>query len=484
MAAPGDTIKPGTVMHYQDLRDFIAIADALGELRVAEGVDRYLEIGALCTINRERDPCPTILCDRFPGFAPGFRILLDPNRSLNRSALTYGLPLGLTRGEYARLGREKGEALKRMPPRVVADGPILENVQEGDNVDLTIFPFPHWHEGDGGAYPGTAVAVITRDPESDWVNIGAYRVMYQDPTHVSIYISSDGHGRLHRERYFKRGEACPVAISLGHDPLLFTAAASGQPEGVGEYDYMGGIRGEPVEVIMDPHTRLPIPARAELVLVGEIRSDDIRPEGPFGEVFGYYASGIQERPAVTVKAVYYRNQPIILGNPPSRPPHEKNGETVRLASGESVIDRVRKTVGGVKDVFSGYPAGSGQLAVISIQQQFPGHAMQAGLTMANSAGHRPRYVIVVDEDVDIRNPVELLWAVTTRTDPIKDIHVIPRTASSETEPAIPPWEGNMMSRCILDATRPYEWIDKFPKTVDVSPELRERVLGKWKEILS
>lgn len=109
--------------------------------------------------------------------------------------------------------------------------------------------------------------------------------------------------------------------------------------------------------------------------------------------------------------------------------------------------------------------------------------MLAGLTLANSAGHRPRYVIVVDDDVNIRDPVQLLWAVTTRTDPIKDIHVIPRTASSETEPAIPPWEGNMMSRCILDATRPYEWIDRFPKTVDVSDELRGRVLSKWGSLL-
>jgi 4-hydroxy-3-polyprenylbenzoate decarboxylase len=105
--------------------------------------------------------------------------------------------------------------------------------------------------------------------------------------------------------------------------------------------------------------------------------------------------------------------------------------------------------------------------------------MQAALTVVNRSGHRPRYVIVVDDDVDIRNPTELLWAVVTRTDPIKDIHIIPRTASSPTEPSIPPWEGNLMSRCILDATRPYEWIDKFPPTVDVSPEVRERVMNKF-----
>jgi 4-hydroxy-3-polyprenylbenzoate decarboxylase len=110
--------------------------------------------------------------------------------------------------------------------------------------------------------------------------------------------------------------------------------------------------------------------------------------------------------------------------------------------------------------------------------------MQAGLTLVNGGGHRPRYAIVVDDDVDIRNPEHLLWAITTRTDPIKDIHVIPRTTSSPVEPAIPPWEHNLMSRCIVDATRPYEWIDKFPPTVDVSRELRDRVIARWKGVLS
>src|SRR5581483_7760518 len=219
--------------------------------------------------------------------------------------------------------------------------------------DLSIFPFPLWHEGDGGRYPGTAVAVITKDPNSDWVNIGTYRVMYQDPQHVTIYISPDGHGGLHRDRYFKQGKPCPVAISLGHDPLLFFVGTSPQPEGMSEYDYMGGVRGEPVDVIIDKYTGLPIPARSELVLVGEIRDDDIRPEGPFGEVFGYYASGVNQRPTVTVKAVYYRNNPIILGNPPGRPQAEHASEGIRLATGESALDRVRKTVPGVRDVYSG-----------------------------------------------------------------------------------------------------------------------------------
>ncbi len=483
MAGSTGEIETGTVAPYADLREFIEIVDALGELRRADGVDLRYEIGALCTISREAPMCPTTLCDKFEGVEPGFRVLLNPTRSLNRMALCYGLPVGLSQAEYNRIGPERAATVTPIPPRVVQDGPILENVMEGDKIDLTKLPRPWWHEGDGGAYLGTGDAIITRDPDSDWVNIGTYRVMYQDPTHVSVYINPDNHGLLHRERWFAKGKPCPVAISLGHDPLLFLVGATSQPAGQCEYDYMGAIKGAPVDVIIEPHTGIPIPARSEIIIAGEFMPEDIRDEGPFGETFGYYASGVQQLPTVTVKAVYYRNNPIIIGNPPSRPPHERNATSIRFSRGESPLERVQRLVPGVRDVYSGYPSGGGHLAVISIQQEYPGHAMQAGLALINGMGHRPRYVIVVDEDVDIHNSVELLWAVTTRTDPVKDFHVIERTTSSPVEPAIPPWENNLMSRAILDATRPFEWIDKFPATVDVAPELRERTIEKWRSIL-
>ncbi|HEY3115909.1 MAG TPA: UbiD family decarboxylase, partial [Chloroflexota bacterium] len=322
-----------------------------------------------------------------------------------------------------------------------------------------------------------------RDPDTSWVNLGAYRVMYQDPTHVSIYINPDNHGLLHQEKYFKAGKPCPVLISLGHDPLLFAVASRRMPSGYCEYDFMGAIRGEPVDVIVEPHTGLPMPASSELVLAGEIHADDIRPEGPFGEVFGYYASGVQQLPTVEVKAVYYRNDPIILGNPPPRPPRQVGGGGgLALLSGEGMADRIKASVSGVKDVFS-HQLALGHLAAVSIEQQYPGHAMQAGLALSGGPGHRPRYAIVVDDDVNIRDLPELLWAMCTRTDPIKDIHIIERTTSSPVEPIIPAWENNLMSRCIIDATRPYEWKDQFPKTVDIAPELRARVAEKWADAI-
>jgi UbiD family decarboxylase len=484
MAATAEPIAAGTVRQYADLREYIEIADALGELRRADGASLHLEIGAICALSRESSPIPAALCDRIQGLEPGFRILLNPMSSLNRTALAVGLPLGLSRAEYNKIGPAKWNALTPIPPRVVTDGSVLQNVQEGASIDLTRFPRPLWHDGDGGPYMGTADAVITRDPDTGWVNVGTYRVMYQDPTHVSIYINPDNHGRLHRDRYFKQGKTCPVLISLGHDPLLFAMATQRFPNGACEFDYVGGLHGEPVEVIAEAHTGLPMPARSELVIAGEIRGDDIRPEGPFGETFGYYASGVQDLPTVEVKAVYFRDDPIILGSPPSRPPRQPGGTAfLSILHGESTLERLRQTVPGVKDVYS-YQAGGGHLAVVSIQQQHPGHAKQAGLALVNNSGHRPRYAVVVDDDVNIRDLQEVLWVLCTRSDPVKDIQIITRTTSSPVEPIIPPWENDLMSRAVIDATRPFEWLDRFPKTVDVSPELRDEVKTKWSHVIS
>ena len=115
--------------------------------------------------------------------------------------------------------------------------------------------------------------------------------------------------------------------------------------------------------------------------------------------------------------------------------------------------------------------------------QSPGHARQAGLALVNGSGHRPRYAIVVDDDVNIRDLQEVIWVLCTRTDPVKDLQVITRTTSSPVEPAIPPWENNLMSRAVIDATRPFEWIDQFPKTVEVGPELRKQVQNKWADAI-
>ena len=159
--------------------------------------------------------------------------------------------------------------MKHIPPRIVRDGPVLENIQRGKDVNILKFPTPRWFELDGGRYIGTGSVNITHDPEEGWTNLGTARVMIHDENTVGFYIAPGRHGRIHRDKAFARGESFKVAISVGHDPLIFLAGALEVPYGVCEYDFIGGIQGEPVDVIEGEFTGLPIPATAEIVLEGE-----------------------------------------------------------------------------------------------------------------------------------------------------------------------------------------------------------------------
>lgn len=482
MATVISEIEPGTVVPYQDLRDFIEIVDALGELRRADGANQHLEIGTISALSRESKFTPTVLCDKIPGLEPGFRILLNPLHSFNRAALAYGLPVGLSRGEYTEVGPAKWASAAPIPPRTVTSGPVMENVQEGERVDLTRFPLPYWHEGDGGPYVGTGDAVITKDPDSDWVNVGAYRVMYIDPQHVAIWINQLHDGRLHRDRWFRQGKPCPVLISLGHDPLLFALASHSFPEGTSEYDLMGGLRGEPLDVIIEPHTGLPMPARAELVLAGQIMPDDQRSEGPFGEWSGYF-TGKRNQPVVQVQAAYHRNQPIMLGNPPGRPPYQPSaGRYLAIIQSETTLDTIRKIVPGVKDVYTHSFAGASGITAISIDQRYPGHAREAGMAMAMRGNYLA--IIVVDDDVNIRDVNELFWALCTRCDPVKDFETVTNCPVTALDPRIAPGALPVMSRVIMDATRPYAWKDEYPKPVQIAPELRQEVQTKWAHVIA
>src|SRR3990170_268899 len=170
------------------------------------------------------------------------------------------------------------------------------------DVDMHEFPAPKWHELDGGNYLGTAGLVITRDPDEGWVNLGTYRVQVHDRDTVGFYISPGKHGRIMREKYWAKGEPCPVAMCFGMDPLLLHVASTGLPWGASEYDYAGGIKGQPIEVIKGPVTGLPIPAAAEIVIEGLSYPGDMQMEGPFGEFAGYYASGERKEPIVKVKS--------------------------------------------------------------------------------------------------------------------------------------------------------------------------------------
>lgn len=466
----------------KDLRAWVAEVDKMGQLLRIDGAHWDLEIGALTElICRERKDRPAILFDHIPGYPPGYRAMTGLLTAVPRLALTTGMPLDIRPLEFVRKWRQKIHELAPVHPMEVAWGPVMENEMVGPDIDLFQFPAPRWHEEDGGRYIGTASLTITKDPDSDWVNVGTYRIMVHDKDTLGLHISPGHHGRVHRDKYFARGQPCPVAISFGQDPLLFVISALAIPPGVSEYGIAGAVRGEPVEVIKGVVTGLPLPAQAEIVIEGLSFPSESRLEGPFGEFSGYYASREKAEPFVKVKRVLYRNNPIITGAPPFRPPSDTTLFR-SLGSSAMVWDNLERA--GVPDVLGvwQHEAAHWAFTVVSIKQRYPGHARQAGLLASQVPGgaEMGRYVVVVDDDIDPSNINDVIWAMATRADPERSVEILHRCWSAPLDPALPPWQKDLNSRLILDACKPYEWLADFPKEASTSPELREHVLQKWR----
>src|ERR1700747_3496995 len=308
---------------HADLREFLARIDAAGELLRIPGAHWDLEMGTLAEIVCHAKPeSPAILFEEVPGYPKGMRLLSGATNSSKRLAITLGLPVPRNPLDVVRAYRDRMKIHRPIPPKTVARGPVFENIDRDGEVDVLKFPVPFLHEHDGGRYVGTDDLVIMRDPEADWVNGGTYRVMVQDKTHVSLWISPGKHGRQIREKYFRAGKPCPVLISCGHDPLLFLAGGNELKFGLSEFAYAAGHRGAPYDVVRGEVHGLPMPAHAEIVIEGDMVEGDTAREGPFGEFTGYYASSPSEQPVLRVRRVYYRNDPIISIASPMRPPSD------------------------------------------------------------------------------------------------------------------------------------------------------------------
>jgi len=461
-----------------------------GQLKLVEGADVDLEIGALSEVVGAGQEAPALLFDRIQGYPQGFRILTNMFQTQRRTAAALGFADTLNGTALVNAIRATLETYGPVPPVTVASGPVTENILEGESVDLFKFPAPKLHKEDGGRYIGTQDAVITRDIGGDWVNLGSARVQVHEPSVATIYISPGKQTRLIAERYWERKESCPVAIVCGIEPVLFAAASLGLPWGVSEYDFAGHFRKEPVRVVAGRYTGLPIPADAELVLEGEMPSPDIdsRPEGPFGEWTGYYASGTRPAPVVHIKRIYYRNDPIITVVPLLKIYPLDSYLSILFRSAE-IWNEIEKC--GITDVRGVWLMESGPrfLLVISIRQRYGGHARQAAHVAlgAREGGYLGRFVILVDDDIDPSNTADVLWAIATRCDPETSIDIVRGCWSSPLDPRIPPErrrQGDFTnSRAIIDACKPFVWIKDYPKTHGLEPEERQRVFQKWKNII-
>ena len=466
-------------MAFSDLRSFIDAAAAIGETKTIKGADWNLEIGCLTELMAEQEG-PLLLFDSIAGHRQGFRIATNVLATARRFALALSLPTDAPKLEILKAWREKIRELQPFPPVEVSSGPITENIFEGSRIDLGIFPTPKWHEHDGGRYIGTGDMVITKDPDSGWINIGTYRACIVGENRVTLWIIEHKHGKQIARKYWQTKRACPVAIVLGCEPATWMAAPSAAKAGVSEYDYAGALRGAPVEVIRAPLTSLPVPATSEIVLEGEIPppEEESEMEGPFGEWPGYYTHSGKEC-VVRVKRIMHRDNPILLGNPPLLPITERYGIPMFAAR---IWDHLEQS--GVSDVQGIWCHCHTLMIVVSLKQRYPGHALHALTAVAGmqTGASMYRYYVAVDEDIDPVDLKQVLWAMCTRVDPVESVQTL-KSWTSDLDPCLSPEKREKgdftMGRMLIDACKPFTWRDRFPMSNKFSSAKRKEIWEKW-----
>jgi UbiD family decarboxylase len=474
----------------QDLREYLdRLVREVGpeSVRTIDGAHWDLEIGGISELMAESGSSPALLFDNIPGYPTGSRVLTNYMGTPAACAVAVGLAPDTPKMEVVRVWKDRLRNLTPLPPKDVGDGPILENVLEGDDVDLEIFPTPKWHEQDGGRYIGTACMVITRDPDSGFVNLGTYRACVQGKDRLSLWINAND-GRTIASKYWARGQACPISVVVGCEPTLATAAATSAPFGVSEYDLAGAMRGEPVEVLYPPGSDLPVPAFAEIVIEGEmppVEEESVH-EGPFGEWTGYYTHSGPET-VVRVRRILHRNDPIILGSPPLLPTTTPGYQGLPIFGATQIWQQLDKA--GLTNVVGVWAYGLLLMFVISIKQTAPGQGLRALMAAAGSPhtiGGMQRFFVVVDDDVDITDLNHVLWAVFTRVKPVESIHIIP-TMTGPIDPRLSPKDradkDYLMGTVLIDATKPFFWKDDFPGENRFTETLREEIRAKWSDRL-
>jgi UbiD family decarboxylase len=469
---------------YEDLRGFIALVEKLGALRRIEGADPDREVGGITEVAAGLPDCPALLFDHVKGHGAGFRIFTNPTVSPQRAALALGIDPALRPLDALKEWKRRRTTLTMHKPVAAAHALFLENTRTDADVDLGIFPAPLWHAGDGGPFIGSGSIVVMRDPDSGWINASIYRIQRHDRATLTVQFDHGGrHGAIIARKYWNQGNPCPVAVVNGPDPALFVAGFEYLAEGASEYDFAGAIKGRPLEIVAAPRTGLPVPARAEIVFEGELlpMSEQTLPEGPFGEFTGYYAAEKRPAPVMRVAAAHWRNDPILLGSPPMKPPRFHFGLPLRAAT---IWDTLETS--GVTDVAGAWQHVAQLMTVVSLTPRYAGHAKRAAL-IAAAQSYMARLVVVVDEDVDPSNLADVMWAITTRCEPAEQVDIVREAWSSALDPRLTAEKRargeTAHSKMLVDATKPFAWRDSFARTSALTQDEARAIEEKWMKTL-
>ena len=254
------------------------------------------------------------------------------------------------------------------------------------------------------------------------------------------------------------------------------------PEGASEYAFAGAIKGAALDVTAAPLTGLPVPAATEILLEGYLEPDETALEGPFGEFTGYYAADKRPAPLLRVQAAHWRDDPILLGSPPMKPPRFHFGLPFRAASIWSELETC-----GVTDVVGAWQHVAQLMTVVAIRQRYAGHAKRAGL-IAAAQSYMARLVVIVDDDVDPSSLADVMWAITTRAEPSEQVDIVRNAWSSALDPRITPADrargATSNSKMIIDACVPFGMRAEYPRTSAISLDEARTVAEKWGKALA
>ncbi len=443
-------------MAFKDLREFLTALKQAGEvIEVDQDIDWNLEYGALLRLTAEKVlPCP--VANKIKGYA-GWRYAGGYLSTEPRFAIAMGLdpatPMRELMQDYLR------RKDRRIKPVVVKTGPCKENIITGDDVDLFKLPAPMMHEGDGGRYIGTLHTVVTKRPDMDWTNWGIYRTMVRDKSSMGGLILPYRDIGDHLYRYWEpRGEPMPFASVIGMEPVGTIMSSTRTPYGASEVDIVGGLRGEPVELVQCETVDLMVPATSELVIEGLIYPGEKDMEGPFGEYSGYRTSPRDRRPIYRVTAITHRNNPIFAISSTGMPIHD--GTLIQaITDPAEVLDNLRKQGIPVVDI-CGFPWGVNHVWAVSVKVSYANIAAKVATGIWGlQAGHDVPYVIVVEDDVDPFDINAVIHAIGTKCHPYRGITRIEQAPGQPLQPFLSRHERihQLSAKAFFDCTWPVDW---------------------------
>ena len=482
-------------MKYKDLRDFIKQLEKQGELkRVNIPVDPYLEMTEICDRTLKQGG-PALLFENPTGYnIPVLGNLFGTPRrvamGMGAESVTELRGIGELLATLKEPEPPKGmkDAWEKFPlykqvlnmsPKLVSSPPCQELVREGDEIDLSVYPIQTcWPED--AAPLITWPLVITKGPNKHRQNLGIYRLQVIAKNKVIMRWLAHRGGALDFKDFQATypGQPFPVSVALGADPATILAAVTPVPDSLSEYAFAGLLRGSKTEVAKSLLNDLQVPASAEIVLEGFIYPGEFAPEGPYGDHTGYY-NEVADFPVFTIERITQRQAPIYHSTYTGRPPDEP--AILGVALNEVFIPILQKQFPEIVDFYLPPEGCSYRMAVISMKKQYPGHAKRVmfGTWSFLRQFMYTKFVIVVDDDVDVRNWQDVIWAITTRMDPARDLTILENTPIDYLDFASP--VSGLGSKVGFDATNkwPGETNREWGRTIAMSPEVIKKVDAMW-----